>query len=196
MVTAAAASVMLLAGATMAFAQTASTTSTPPAGGSATTTAPAPAPAPSPTPAPSPAPAPTPMPVMHKEARNIVQIGSGGSALIRGMVSAVGATSITVSSWGGDWTINVTAETKMVPKSTSSQLALIRPGDFVGVNGKIDTTRPWTITARVVRDTDAEHAIAMTQKQTRMRIKDIEEKERQNVKNTRKQLFPPRKTGQ
>lgn len=116
----------------------------------------------------------------------MVQIGPEGNALLRGVVSAVGTNSITVASWGGVWTINIGADTQIMPKNTSTSLALIAPGDFVGVNGKIDTTQPWTVSARVVRDTDAEQRAVMMQKQLRMQMKDAQEKAQQNIKQLRK----------
>lgn len=128
---------------------------------------------------------PMPMRPRH-DAKNAVQIGPEGNALIRGTVNAVGTNSITVSSWGGLWTINVSADTQMLPKSTSTQLAGIMTGDFVGVNGKIDTTQLWTVNAQAVRDVDAQQRTTMMQKQMRMQMKDAKEKTRQNIKQIRK----------
>ncbi len=126
------------------------------------------------------------MPPVPRHTKNVVQIGPEGNALIRGIVTSVVTNSVTLSSWGGAWTINVGADTKVMPKSTSTALAWIRPGDFVSVNGKIDTVQPWTINARVVHDTDAERTLAMMQKQMRMRLKEAEAQAREKIKQMRK----------
>lgn len=228
--TAGAASIVLLAGATLAFAQTATTTTTasttagavlPPAvvtaetASTSTTTGLTQKP-PQPPPVIYPGPGPTRSPMlMHKDAKNTVQIGPEGNALIRGVVNAVGTNSITLSSWGGAWTIMVGADTEIMPKSTTTSLGMIKQGDFVGVNGTVDTTQAWTVNARVVRDVDAQQSMMMMQKQMRMRMKEAEDQahekikelkktgkdemkdlrqkeqeQRQNVKDLRKQLFP------
>lgn len=119
---------------------------------------------------------------MHKDVKNMVQIGPEGNALIRGIVSAVGTNSITLSSWGGSWTVNVAADTQMMPKSTSTQLAWIKVGDFVGVNGRINTTQAWTVNARLVRDPDAEQTLIMMQKQMRQHMKEMEGGMRKDIK--------------
>lgn len=181
------ASILVLASAALAFAQTTSTTT----GTTATTTATTTPPAPTPTPTPAPIPVPTPVP-MHREDndhtnnRNVVQIGPEGNALLRGTVSAVGTNSITVSSWGGLWTVVLGADTQVMPKSTTTPLGMIKQGDFVGVNGKVDTTQPWTINAKVVRDQTAEQSMNMMMQQMRMRMKETQEQMREKTKQMRK----------
>jgi len=219
------AAVLLLASATVALAQTASTTATttvsttattttPTPTPTATTTTPTPAPAPTPVPVPSPTPVPMPMPTMNKDMKNVVQIGPEGNATLRGTVSAIGTNSITVSSWGGVWTIVIGADTEIMPKGTTTSLGMIKQGDFVGVNGKVDTTQAWTINAKTVRDVDAEQAMTTMMQQMRMRLKQAQEdtrgkikqikqtskneikRQQENVKDLRKQLIPTRKPGQ
>lgn len=166
-ITASTTAALLLASATLAFAQTTSTATT------ATTAA---------TPATT-----TQVPTLTpKDAKNTVQIGPKGNALIRGTVNAVGTNSITVNSWGGLWTVVIDSSTEIIPKSTTTPLGAIKQGDFVGVNGKIDTAQAWTVNARVVRDTDAQQRMIMTQKQMRMQMKDAQEKMRQNIQQIKK----------
>ena len=89
---------------------------------------------------------------------------------------------------------------------------MIKQGDFVGVNGKVDTTQAWTINAKTVRDVDAEQAMTTMMQQMRMRLKQAQEdargkikqikqtskdeikQQRENVKDIRKQIMPIRKS--
>jgi len=80
----------------------------------------------------------------------VVQIGPGGHALVRGTVGSVSASSLTVKSWGGDWTINVSSTTSVAPEGTA--LTDIKQGDFVGVQGTADASASWTINAKMIRD--------------------------------------------
>ncbi len=79
----------------------------------------------------------------------VLQVGPKGEVLMRGTVSAVGATSLTVKSWGGDWTINVSTDTKLLPGTGISQFTV---GEFVGIQGVVSQTDSWTVAARLVRD--------------------------------------------
>ncbi len=79
----------------------------------------------------------------------VVQIGPSGNILLRGTVDSVGQNSLTVKSWGGDWTVMINASTKLAPASTIGQFAV---GDFVGVHGTVDQNASWTVHADVVRD--------------------------------------------
>lgn len=77
----------------------------------------------------------------------VVQIGPNGNALLRGTIKTVTPT-LMVTSWGGDWAVNVSSDTKLMPEGG---LSTFKVGDFVGVQG-VAGTGAWTIDAKLVRD--------------------------------------------
>ena len=79
----------------------------------------------------------------------LLQVGPEGRVLLRGTVDSVGANSLTVKSWGGDWVVNVATSTKLMPGTDISQFKV---GDFVGAQGMVKTSAAWTIDASLVRD--------------------------------------------
>ena len=79
----------------------------------------------------------------------IIEINSSGKILLRGTITAVGTSSLTVKSWGGNWIINILTDTKIVPGDTISQFTV---GDFVGVHGQVKEGVDWTVDATYVRD--------------------------------------------
>lgn len=83
-----------------------------------------------------------------------LQIGPAGNALLRGTLVSVGANSLVVTSWGGNWNINVSADTQVMPKltGTSGDISSFKTGDFIGVQGKVNSGSAWTIDATLVRD--------------------------------------------
>ncbi len=85
-------------------------------------------------------------PVMKVDPRTVVQIGPQGNVLLRGTVVTTATGTVTVSSWGGDWTVNVLPTSQLMPGTGMTT------GDFVGVQGTINTATPWTIDAKLVRD--------------------------------------------
>ncbi len=87
----------------------------------------------------------------------ILQVRSGGGVLMRGTISAVSSGSLTVQSWGGPWTVNVSSGTKVLPSGAA--LTDFKTGDFVGVLGTIDASANWTINATLVRDWTARQAL-------------------------------------
>ncbi len=93
----------------------------------------------------------TAMPVtqMHGDGGQqvMLQVGPKGEALMRGTIIAVGATSLTVKSWGGDWTVNVSADTNLSPLSDITQFVV---GGFVGVKGMVSQSASWTIDAKIL----------------------------------------------
>ena len=89
--------------------------------------------------------APSSMMMMHPPAPMILTVSPEGMGRIRGVVSAVGANSLTVAGWGGMWTINITSSTKVTP-----DLGSIKVGDYVGAMGSISEDGP-TMTADIVR---------------------------------------------
>ena len=89
----------------------------------------------------------SPVPVNAKPM--VLEVGPRGNVLLRGTVSAVGTGSLTVKSWGGDWTVNVSAATKFAPATSMDQF---KAGDFVGVQGSMSTVALWTVDATLVRN--------------------------------------------
>lgn len=87
----------------------------------------------------------------------VLQIGPAGRVLLRGNVDSVSATSITVKSWGGDWTVNVPTTAEVMPRDVA--LTDFKQGDFVGVQGTVNQSSGWTIDASLVRDWTARQAL-------------------------------------
>ena len=87
----------------------------------------------------------------------ILQVNGRGKVLIRGTVESVSNNSLSISSWGGTWTINVGSSTDVVPSGVT--LANINQGDFVGVEGSVDSSADLTITATLVRDWTARRVL-------------------------------------
>ena len=85
----------------------------------------------------------------------IVNIGPGGKTLLRGEIKTVGSSSLTVKSWGGDWIINISSSTQLMPKTDISQFAV---GDFIGVQGMVNQSASLTIDATLVRNWTAKRA--------------------------------------
>lgn len=79
----------------------------------------------------------------------VLEVGPKGKVLLRGTVSVVGANSLTVKSWGGDWVVNTSSTTKF---ASVEGLTQFKVGDFVGVQGQVSTTAAWTIDASLVRN--------------------------------------------
>ncbi len=104
----------------------------------------------------------------------VLQISQEGKVLLRGTVSAVGTTSLTVKSWGGDWVVNTSLTTKFAPGTTMSQ---VKVGDFVGVQGMVLTGPAWTIDASLVRNWTEKRMV----KENKEEVKDI--MRAQNPKN-------------
>jgi hypothetical protein len=90
---------------------------------------------------------PNPVPA-QKAQLMVLEIGPAGNVLLRGTVSAVNGSTLTVKSWGGDWTVNA-ASAQMMPTASATQFEV---GNFVGVQGAINTGAPWTIDAKLVRN--------------------------------------------
>ncbi len=87
----------------------------------------------------------------------VLQVGAAGKVLLRGTIDSVSATSITVKSWGGDWTVNVPTTAQVMPQGAA--LSSFQQGDFVGVQGTINSSGNWTVDATLVRDWTARQAL-------------------------------------
>ena len=75
----------------------------------------------------------------------LLNINHQGKVLMRGTVGAVGTGSVTVNSWGGDWTVNILADTKLSPKDT-----VFKVGDFAGILGDVSLENVSAGNARVI----------------------------------------------
>lgn len=80
----------------------------------------------------------------------VLEVGPGGKVLMRGTVGSVSTTSLTVKSWGGDWTVNVLTAAEVLPEG--HRIPDFKVGDFVGVHGSVNQRANWTIDARIVRN--------------------------------------------
>ncbi|MDE2079594.1 MAG: hypothetical protein KGI73_04395 [Patescibacteria group bacterium] len=114
----------LFASAGVAFAQATATTLTP----TTTTTAPA----------------------TTVSQQPVLNVAASGNVLLRGTVVSTGSGTVTVKSWGGDWTVNVPASAAVLPSGTA--LSSFQAGDFVGVQGTVNSSANWTVDATLIRD--------------------------------------------
>ncbi len=80
----------------------------------------------------------------------VLEIGPRGKVLLRGTIESVSADSLTVKGWGGIWTVNVPTTSKILPNGVS--LSNFQQGDFVGIEGTVDQSSSWTVSAELVRD--------------------------------------------
>jgi hypothetical protein len=87
-----------------------------------------------------------------KAERPILQVGPEGKVLMRGTIASVGSGSLTVNSWGGTWTVNVSSATKVLPEATGNDLTNFKQGDFVGIQGTVSQSSQLTIDAALIRD--------------------------------------------
>jgi len=101
----------------------------------------------------------------------IVQIGPAGNALIRGTVTNVGADSLTVKSWGGNWTVKIERDTKFLPQGLT--LDQIKAGDLVGLNGKVNSEETLTVHATLIRDWTERKLIREEIKQNIKEVREI-----------------------
>ena len=101
----------------------------------------------------------------------VVQIGPAGNALIRGTVTNVGTDSLTVKSWGGDWTVKIDSNTKFLPRGLT--LDQIKAGDLVGLNGKVNSEENLTVHATLIRDWAERKLIREEIKQNIKEVKEI-----------------------
>lgn len=85
-----------------------------------------------------------------------LQVGPAGKVFLRGAVDSVSVKSLAVKSWGGDWTINVSANTEILP--AGGGLSQFKAGDSVSVRGTVSQSASWTIDAALVRGGTANHA--------------------------------------
>jgi len=86
-------------------------------------------------------------PAVHAEPM-MLQIEPKGNALLRGTINSVASNSLVVKSWGGNWTVNFSSSTKLMP----NDIAQFKVGDFIGVQGTVNQASSWTIDATLIRN--------------------------------------------
>lgn len=83
----------------------------------------------------------------------IVQAGGSGNILIRGTVKSVGSNMVSISSWGGTWSIRTNSESVVLAgASAGGDVSSINLGDFVGASGTVASDQSYTIDASLLRD--------------------------------------------
>ncbi len=87
----------------------------------------------------------------------VLDVTSGGKVLLRGTVQSVSSGSVTVASWGGTWTVNVASTALVLPSGTA--LSSFQQGDFVGVQGSIDSSGNLMVNATLIRDWTARQTL-------------------------------------
>ncbi|MHB8660404.1 MAG: DUF5666 domain-containing protein [Minisyncoccota bacterium] len=101
----------------------------------------------------------------------VLQVGPKGHILLRGTIDSVSASSITVKSWGGDWTVNVSSSAQVMPQGAA--LSSFQQGDFVGVQGTVDQSASWTVDATLVRDWTARQALNQERQQNVQSVREV-----------------------
>ncbi len=108
----------------------------------------------------------------------VLEIGPAGKVLMRGTVSAVTTNSLTVKSWGGDWVVNVSSSTALMPLKDMAQFVV---GDFVGVQGTVSTSAAWTIDATLVRNWTVRQTINDNKQEVKQLIRSVAAKNWEGV---------------
>ena len=114
---------------------------------------------------------PTTLPTSSHPMPMVVEIGPAGNALIRGTVTSVGADSLTVKSWGGNWTVKIDENTKLLPQGLV--LDQIKDGDFVGLNGKVISDESLAVHANLIRDWTEKKTTKEEVQQNKKEVKQI-----------------------
>lgn len=81
----------------------------------------------------------------------VLTVASNGDTVLRGVTTAISDSTISVKTWGGIWTIDISKLPKGFQQNDASK---VKVGDFVGVNGIMDKTTQ-IIVAKVIRVWDA-----------------------------------------
>ena len=89
---------------------------------------------------------------VHPLITTMLRVGPKGNAFMRGTIASVSGDVITVNSWGGTWTVDVSSSTKVLPSTANGSVTSFQTGDLIGVLGSVSTSGNWTINAKVVRD--------------------------------------------
>lgn len=81
-----------------------------------------------------------------------VNINPAGRAHLEGTVVSASTSSLVVASWGGNWTVNIGADTKVNAGKTQASSTQIKAGDRVIVNGSIVSGSGLSLNAKTVND--------------------------------------------
>lgn len=95
----------------------------------------------------------------------VLNVGKDGNVLLRGTIVSITNGSMTVSSWGGTWTVVIPSSASIYPVGTTNYATEFQVGDFVGIQGSIASNANWTVNAQLVRDWTY-RATLTTQEQT------------------------------
>ena len=117
-------------------------------------------------------------PAVHAEPM-MLQIEPKGNALLRGTINSVASNSLVVKSWGGNWTVNFSSSTKLMP----NDIAQFKVGDFIGVQGTVNQASSWTIDATLMRDRVTGDKNSRDNKEDNEQNKPKENKDIQGPKN-------------
>lgn len=83
----------------------------------------------------------------------VIEADDAGNVVMRGEVTAINGSSMSVESWGGTWTVRTNGESSVVPVGNGNgDLSGISVGDFVGVDGVFATDQDMTVDASFVRN--------------------------------------------
>lgn len=81
-----------------------------------------------------------------------ISAGTNGNVTLRGTLKAISGTSLTVTSWGGDWMVDVSSAKLLRRFGAVAGIAEFQTGDQLTVQGKVSTSASWSITATRVQD--------------------------------------------
>jgi hypothetical protein len=95
----------------------------------------------------------------------ILEVGAAGKVLMRGTIASISSTTLTVTSWGGTWTVDLASGASILPATANGNLSQFSVGDFVGVQGTVASSPSWTINATLVRDWTYRAAVVQQQQQ-------------------------------
>lgn len=95
----------------------------------------------------------------------VLQVGRDGRALLRGTIASAASGVLTVNSWGGAWTVNVSSATQVLPAVSGNDVTQFKAGDYVGVQGTVSQSANWTITAAIVHDWTYRQAVDQQRRQ-------------------------------
>src|SRR3989344_4610541 len=114
----------------------------------------------------------------------VLQVNPQGRVLIRGTVVATSTNSVTLKSWSGNWTVNVSSGTEVLSKGAT--LADFQSGDFVGAEGAVSSTTDFTLDARVVRAWYVREVVKRERQEAKQEVRE----NRQTVQDVIKMLTP------
>ena len=97
--------------------------------------------------------------------QTVVRIDNAGKALVRGTIESIAPGMIVVKSWGGNWTADIEAGAQILPALANDDIFQFKVGDYVGVQGTVDTNAAFTIDTTIVRDWTYGAAVTAERKQ-------------------------------